>query len=116
MACCVCRVWVVQPKPPKLAAVRATVLRAKRNGVDEAEYLDKHGLVLTDAKKAQLHEEMLLKAAARIEQMTPAALIGGAYHSGSWTAEDVRQGVLKLLRGMAADARTGKYISEGNTT
>lgn len=105
----------MQPKLPKLAVVRSAVARAKCNGVDEAEYLDRYGLVLTDAKKAQLHAEMCRKAAELIKQMSIAALVGNAYHSGNWTPADMRDGIVRLLRGMEVEARKGKYISEGDT-
>lgn len=89
--------------------------RAKRNGMDEAEYLDRYGLVLTDAKTAQLHAEMCQTAADLVESMPIATLVGNAYHSGNWTPKDMRDGVVRLLRGMAVEARKGKYISEGDT-
>ena len=82
--------------------------RAKRSGMDEAEYLDRYGLVLTDAKKARLHAEMCQTAADLVEQMSIATLVGNAYHSGSWTPKDMRDGVVCLLRGMAVEARDGR--------
>lgn len=98
------------------ATVRAAMRRARVNGVDEAEYLYRYGLVLTDQIRAQLHAEMCDEVVSLISRMSVAALVGAKYHGGNWTPEDLRQGVIALVNGMKVEAMKGRYIRiiEGN--
>lgn len=92
------------------ATVRAAMRRARANGVDEAEYLYRYGLVLTDRTRAQLHAEMCDEVVSLISRMSVADLVGAKYHGGNWAPEDLRRGVIALVNGMKVEAMKGRYI------
>lgn len=77
--------------------------KAKTEGKDLAEVLDRSGVLLTPARVARIRAEAFREVAELLEQSTPAQLIAPLR---SWSALDLQNALSRRLRDMEESERS----------
>lgn len=77
--------------------VTQAATRAQNQGRDLAEYLHAHGLLATPSWTARVQAEAAQEIASAVAGASLGRILGSKYISGSWSPEDIRQGIVALI-------------------
>lgn len=95
-------------RPELRAHLDALAARAALKGANLWTVLDTAGLLYTEERRRTDRAHALSMAADHLEKMPVPLLLGSAYRDGSFTAHDMRRGVIAALRGRVDLAREGQ--------
>lgn len=81
-----------------LAKIRMCIKRAAEEGRDPVEYLDAYGWLATPSRLDEVELELLDEIMDVFRRTSVAQLVGGAYATGNWSANDFAAGVIRVLQ------------------